>query len=196
MRLRSYERIVDNCRRLGQIHQFRYEPFLLMVGALSNGGAKAAAALQGHSIQKFVHRELVIHDDLVKGHKATYSRARARWNPVMKAGVSRRLGDEVPDPNVVGWEAGDVRQEDEAGDPGQGDDDDADQYGYEYGPGGDDGQGDQDEDDGDSYETPRPTKQSPTLNILYGQYMLSTKAYQSALCECAMLHWMIGWGRD
>jgi hypothetical protein len=33
------------------------------------------------------------------------------------------------------------------------------------------------------YETPRPVKASPTLNILYGQYMLSTKAYQSALCE-------------
>jgi len=181
MRIRAFDKVVENCKRLAQIHQFRMEPFLLLLGALSGGGAKAAAALQNHQLQKFLHRELVIHDDLVRGHKATYNRERARWNPVTRIGVSRRLGDEVPEPYMVdedgesGGRGGDYGEtggeEDEA--------DDYEQYGYADADAQGGGEGEMVE-----YETPRPVRASPTLNILYGQYMLSTRAYQSALCEC------------
>ena len=181
MRIRAFDKVVDNCRRLAQIHQFRMEPFLLLLGALSGGGAKAAAAFQNHQLQKFLHRELVIHDDLVRGHKATYNRERARWNPVTRIGVSRRLGDEVPEA-YMGEEDGESGVQPHGGGDVAGEDDEAEDY-EQYGYADAEGHG---EEGGEmvEYETPRPVRNSPTLNILYGQYMLSTKAYQSALCEC------------
>ena len=95
MRTRAYEKIVDNARRLAQIHQFRNEPFHICLAACGGGGSKASAALQNLQFQKFLHRELRIHDDVVKGRKLNYSAIMNRWTTVLKAGVNRMPGEEV-----------------------------------------------------------------------------------------------------
>ena len=143
IRTRSFEKIIDNSRRLAQMHQFRPEPFLIMLASLGGGGLQAQTAWMSLQLQKFIHRELRISDDSVKGLKLRYVAKSGRWMPVIKVGLSRRLGDDVDD-----------------------------------------------EDDGESesamvgestQETPLPKVASPHLNIIYGQHMISAKAYQSAL---------------
>ena len=169
MRMKAYEKIVDNCKRLAQIHQFRPEPFLLLLSSISRGGSKAAAAWQNLQLQKYLHRDLRIHDSIVKGHKTNFNVQWGRWTTVGRIGLSRRLGDNV---------------DDEEGEEGEGDED---------GDGGGDGGDDEDEENEQredrganqsAAEVLKPTKFSPTLNVIYGQHMLSARAYQSALCEC------------
>lgn len=177
IRIKSYDRVVDHCKRIAQLHQFRMEPFLLILGALSAGGQKASAAFQVNHLQKYLHRDLEMHDDLVKGHKLVYSKKNGRWRPIVTTGVSRRLGDEddlhdegdddesetsaaramvrVPEETLNDEEERDANEE---------------------------GEGDSAEVE-EGYYNPRPTRFSPTLNALYGQCMLSAKAYQSALCR-------------
>ena len=160
MRTRSYDKVVDNCRRIAQLHQFRQEPFLLILGALGGGGIKASNAWQSLQLQKFLHRDLRIHDDVVRGRKVTFSAPTGRWSTVIKIGLSRRLGDEIEE-NGTEREATNNDEDDEA-------------------------DGDEEDEGRDilaEADIVRPTVFSPKLNVLYGQIMLSTKAYQSALCE-------------
>ena len=183
IRMKSYDRVVDHCKRIAQLHQFRMEPFLLMLGALSNGGQKASAAFQVNHLQKFLHRDLVMYDDLVKGRKLVYSKKIGRWRPLVTTGVSRRLGDKdelhedgnddderstdagkaaARSGNDTGRKVADAEEDDEAEEE-------------------DDGEGQSEA--VEEYDNPRPERFSPTLNALYGQCMLSAKAYQSALCK-------------
>ncbi|KAK4684844.1 general transcription factor 3C polypeptide 3 (transcription factor C subunit 4), partial [Tremellales sp. Uapishka_1] len=108
MRMRQYEKITDNCKRLAQIHQFRPEPFLIMLRALG-GGIKAQQAWAALPLQKFLHRELRIFDEAVGGYKMTYSVKAGRWTQIQKVGLSRRLGDDY------GLGDGDEEDEEEEG---------------------------------------------------------------------------------
>lgn len=217
MRTKQYPKIVDNCRRLSQLFQFRMEPLLLLLGALAGGGEKAAGAWRVIQLQKFIHRDLTIHDDLVQGHRSTYSKRFARWHPIVKIGVSRRLGDSAhydngprgpdlmkngrgvvrdgsaPTPGANGKTNGHTKAN-SGGEDGDGDEDDEDAYVPDMYDVLEDGEEEQEEpydDEGeeddeevvDTFETPRPTIPSATLNVIYGQYMLSTRAHQSALCK-------------
>lgn len=155
MRTRSYEKITENSRRLAQMHQFRPEPFLIMLASLGSGGIKANNAWMSLQLQKFIHRELRISDDAVKGSNLHYNPPMQRWAPVVRTGLSRRLGDQV-------GEGEDPDNEDEGEDGSV-----RDSMGGET-----------------SLETPLPKMASPSLNAIYGQHMLSAKAYQSALCGC------------
>lgn len=223
MRLKAYDKIVDNCKRLSQMYQFRMEPLLLLLGCLADGGEKADSAWKVLQLQKFIHRDLTIHDGLLKGHRSTYSKRFARWHPIIKVGVSRRLGDEQHYDDGAGNEAviangrGGLKRggsSNTGGQRGRGrgkstanrgrttgrsgsrdgdedeDDDDEDDFEPEMNDLAEDededegaGYGDDEEGGGEEYETPRPTIPSASLNAIYGQYMLSTKANQSALCE-------------
>lgn len=181
MRLKQYEKIVFNCKRLAQLHQFRIEPFLLMMNCLSLAGNKGSKAFGELQLQKFIHRELVIHDSLVKGHQATYSERNSRWNPVVKVGVSRRLGDEAfyndgRDEHGERDEEDEGRDEDREPSP---DVDEGEEMGYE---------GSETEigmmgEEAWQVDVPRPTDRIPHYNVIYGLNMLSSKAYQSALCK-------------
>lgn len=111
MRMKAYDKIVDNSKRLTQMHQFRAEPINLMLACLAGGGIKAHLAWQNLQIQKFLHRELRIHNDAVSGRKMHYHVGAVRWSVVVKTGLSHRLGDVVEDDD----------------EPGDGDDEDADE---------------------------------------------------------------------
>lgn len=157
--MKAYDKIVDNGKRLAQMHQFRPEPLLLILGALAGGGSKAAAAFSSLQLHKFVHRDLRIQDGIIRGQKAVFGPKMGRWTTSQKVGLSRVLGDDL----------GDKPDEDEDEDPGE--------------------EGDEDDQEGGDAaaieaEYPKPTKFSPVLYAFYGQHMLATKAYQSALCEC------------
>lgn len=222
MRTKQYPKIVDNCRRLSQLFQFRMEPLLLLLGALAGGGEKAAGAWRIIQLQKFIHRDLTIHDDLVQGHRSTYSKRFARWYPIIKIGVSRRLGDaahyddgpRAPDlltngrghrirdgssatPGAAAKGNGHVKGK-RGGEDGDGDEDDEDGFVPDIDDVLEDGEEeqedpyedeleDEDEDAEETYETPRPSIPSASLNVIYGQYMLSTRAHQSALCKPSLL---------
>ena len=95
MRTRSFEKIIDNSRRLAQMHQFRPDPLLIMLASLGGGGLKAQNAWMSLQLQKFIHRELRISDESVKGLKLHYVAKSGRWAPVIKIGLSRRLGDDL-----------------------------------------------------------------------------------------------------
>ncbi len=151
MRTRSYDKICENTRRLAQMHQFRPEPFLIMLASLGSGGIKANNAWMNVQLQKFIHRELRISDDAVKGLKLHYNPPSQRYAPVIRIGLSRSLGDEIGD-----------EPEDE--DEGEDDPAEASMDGEE------------------APEAPLPKMAPPLLNAIYGQHMLSAKAYQSALC--------------
>jgi general transcription factor 3C polypeptide 3 (transcription factor C subunit 4) len=184
MRLRLYDRIVDNCKRLAQMHQFHMEPYLLLLNCLSQGGLEAHKAFENLQLQKFIHRELTIHDALVKGQPATYSKKMLRWTPVVKVGMSRRLGDEAfrqdgQDEGDVNGEEG-YREETVQFD----EEDETDEL------------GDMDEEGEGKWavDVPRPTAPIPHLNVIYALHMLSSKAYQSALCQYRQpLPWWDSW---
>ena len=179
MRTRTYDKITDNAKRLAQMHQFRAEPFLLLLGCLSGGGQKARVACANIQLQKFVHRELRISDDAVTGRALHFHPPFGRWAPVITPGLSRRLGDDVGE-----------RDEDEEG--GEEEEDDAPKRNRtkkKRAPIVED-EDDEDEEDesfdhsttGDAQEVPLPKIHSPYLNVMYGQLMLCAKAYQSAMC--------------
>ena len=153
IRTRSYEKITENSRRLAQMHQFRPEPFLIMLASLGGGGQKAHTAWMSLQLQKFIHRELRISDDAVKGLKLHWSNVNQRYTPVVRTGLSWRLGDDVGD-----------EPDEEEGD-------------------GEDGSVGQSMVSEKGQEATRPKVASAPLNALYGQHMLSAKAYQSALCK-------------
>lgn len=188
MRTRSYDAIADNCRRLAQLHQFRAEPFLLMLAAMGGGGLRAEAVWSKTPLSRFIHRELRLADEAVAGIKMTFNKRNRRWNQVSVVGLSRRLGDDL----------GDDEPEEEEGADGQ-----SQAASRASGPAaaadGQDASGDDDADDDDELPLgaeaggmdaendngpiPKPTVPSPYLNAIYGQYMLTQKSYQSALCE-------------
>lgn len=150
----------------------------MMMNLLSQGGIKAQEAFGNDKLQKFIHRELTIYDSLVRGHKATYSTKFQRWNPVVRTGISRRLGDErlyddddgradaettvrggsEAAPSVV--DHGDVNIENRI-DGGEGEKREEMWY----------------------IDVPKPTDPSPYYNSIYGLHMLSQKQYQIALCK-------------
>lgn len=171
MRMQSHDRIVDNCKRLQQMHQFRSEPLLLMLAALG-GGLKQQNAWHNLALQKFLHREVRIYDEAVCGVPLRFNKRHMRWAQIISTGVSRRLGDlaqdEADDGGSAGVSAPDPTLEGEADEDEEG------------------GDGDDDvterPDAGDQI-VPRPRKHSPVFNALYGQNMLTTRSYQSALCK-------------
>jgi general transcription factor 3C polypeptide 3 (transcription factor C subunit 4) len=135
------------------MHQFRPEPFLIMLASLCGGGQKAHNAWQNIQLQKFIHRELRITDEAAKGLKLHYKPSTQRWAPIVRIGFSRRLGDDVgddPEEEEDNREDGSVMQSND-GEMGK--------------------------------EAPLPKTSSPILNAIYGQHMISARAYQSALCR-------------
>lgn len=175
--MRKTEAITDNCKRLAQLHQFRPEPLLLMLSALG-GGTRGQGAWHNLALQKFLHREVRIYDEAVAGVKLRYNKRHRRWAQVLESGRSRRFGDLVLE--------GD---DDNASTPRQRrqkkqDDDMSDEE--------DDEESDEDESVApsgvvDDHECPKPTKYSPVFNTLYGQNMLTTRSYQSAMCKCRLV---------
>lgn len=175
MRMQAHDKIVDNCKRLQQMHQFRSEPLLLMLAALG-GGLKQQSAWHNLALQKFLHREVRIYDEAVCGVPLRFNKRHMRWAQIINTGVSRRLGDLAPeeadDDASTGVGAPDPTLE------GDGDEDEL----------AADGDEDATErtDAGDQI-VPRPKKHSPVFNALYGQNMLTTRSYQSALCELTVV---------
>lgn len=96
MRTKAYLKIANNCRRLSQMHQFRTEPYFIMLACIGGGGIPAFAAWQDLRLQKFLHRELMIYDAVVKGYKFHFSTSNGRWAQEIKSGLTSRLGDAVP----------------------------------------------------------------------------------------------------
>lgn len=165
------------------MHQFRPEPLLLMLACLG-GGMKAAEASQNLALQKFMHREVRIYDEAVSGIKLRYNTRHKRWAQIITAGQSRRLGDFVEEDadsdNSEG--AGESKAARpaaiEGAADGDEDDDEGDDEDRSVAPSALDPSGVDEE-----HDCPKPTKYSPTFNTLYGQNMLTTKSYQSALCR-------------
>jgi len=165
--MKSFERISDNAKRLAQMHQFRPEPLLLMLSALG-GGAKQQHVWSNLALQKFLHREVRIYDEAVYGVKLRFNARHQRWAQILTTGQSRRLGDVILDDDHPSR-----RQSRGAGDHDAEDEDE---------------EVDEDEQmpstgEAEEHECPKPTSHSPVFNTLYGQNMLTTKSYQSALCE-------------
>jgi general transcription factor 3C polypeptide 3 (transcription factor C subunit 4) len=187
--MRKGEAITENCKRLAQLHQFRPEPLLLMLCALG-GGFKGQGVWHNLALQKFLHREVRIYDEAVAGVKLRYNRRHRRWAQVLESGRSRRLGDvlhhDVDDEDGTPQGTPQPRQQ-------QDDDEDEDMNDDE---GDGDGDGEADDDPlGPTalaaealHECPKPTKYSPVFNTMYGQNMLTTRSYQSALCKSPKLH--------
>lgn len=185
MRQRSWLVVVDNCRRLAQLHQFRPEPFLVMMGCLGTGGVAAHRAWNGRELQKFLHRELRIWDDAVQGRKLRYSARNGRWGPVNRIGLSRNLGDDMGSSEDEGaGEKDDEFQRDEVVDgEGAGLHRASVDASVEH----EDGPADGEEDHaagGEWNVKPKlPQHNSAEYNVLYGMYMLDGRSWQSALCE-------------
>ncbi|KAK8847416.1 hypothetical protein IAR55_005274 [Kwoniella newhampshirensis] len=92
MHLRAYDKIVDNCKRLSQIHQFLPSPLLLLLGALTSGGLKAQAAWSTQPIQSYISREMKTHDCAVVGEKLHFSAPTRRWT--LNRGLTRKERDD------------------------------------------------------------------------------------------------------
>ncbi|WOO80159.1 Transcription factor tau subunit sfc4 [Vanrija pseudolonga] len=183
MRLGAYDTIVDNCKRLSQLHQFRPEPILLMLSAMG-GGYKQQSSWQNLALQKFLHRELRIYDEAVCGVKLRYNSRVQRWAQIQTTGQSRRLGDFIDIDDEVDETAGKSSQPwrpgtqevDEDDEPEEDEDGEAEGDGEEA-----DASADPSGAVEGATEIPKPTKHSPVFNALYGQNMLTAKSYQSAL---------------
>lgn len=167
--MRKCEAITDNCKRLAQLHQFRPEPLLLMLSALG-GGLKGQGSWHNLALQKFLHREVRIYDEAVAGVQLRYNKRHRRWAQVLESGRSRRFGDVVEEEDE---ENGRQRGQDKGDDASDEDDHEAEDEEDSMAPSG----------TADQHECPKPTKYSPVFNTMYGQNMLTTKSYQSALCE-------------
>ncbi|WWD21507.1 hypothetical protein CI109_105993 [Kwoniella shandongensis] len=89
---RAYDKIVDNCKRLSQLHQFQPSPLLLLLGALTSGGLKAQAAWSTHPVQSYISREMKTHDDAVLGERLHFSAPTRRWAP--NRGLTRKEKDD------------------------------------------------------------------------------------------------------
>lgn len=166
MRMKSYERISDNAKRLAQMHQFRPEPLLLMLSALG-GGAKQQHVWSNLALQKFLHREVRIFDEAVYGVKLRFNQRHQRWAQILTTGQSRRLGDVLLEDDHPSRRQSRVAEDDDVED-----DEEAEENEPMTASG-----------DGEEHDCPKPTCHSPVFNTLYGQNMLTTKSYQSALCE-------------
>lgn len=186
--MRLYDKIIENCKRLIQMHQFRIEPLLLMNAALASGGSKAQKQYQDRTFQRFIHRELRIFEQSVRGIRLRWNGLTMRYNEITKVGWSRKLGDvssgeEEGDGDEDGDEGGSV-----APTPGKTkgkrsksserrdevDEEEEDEEDGRYGPTGDD-------DQPEAPPLPKPTKASPNFNAVYGQLMLTNSAYQTSL---------------
>lgn len=95
LRARHYPRIVQNCRRLTQMHQFSLQPFQIMLACLQGGGLKANNAYQVHGLQKFILREMRIYEAVAEGKRFHYSIKDRRWAQEKQQGLSENLGDEI-----------------------------------------------------------------------------------------------------
>ncbi|GMK54381.1 hypothetical protein CspeluHIS016_0109670 [Cutaneotrichosporon spelunceum] len=194
IRMRKGEAVTENCKRLAQLHQFRPEPLLLMLAALG-GGFKGQGVWHNLALQKFLHREVRIYDEAVAGVKLRYNKRHRRWAQVLESGRSRRLGD------VLHHDMDHDEDETPQGTPQLRkslDDEDEDMHDEEVdrdgegdgeGEGEGDGAGDDEDEsmapsgiaDTEPHECPKPKKYSPVFNTMYGQNMLTTRSYQSAL---------------
>lgn len=161
IRLKAYDRIADNCKRLAQMHQFRPEPLLLLLSSLG-GGTKQQIVWSNLALQKFLHREVRIYDEAVYGVKLRFNKRHQRWAQILTTGQSRRLGDPVDDE-----QSRQPRNDEEEGDEEEEEEDETGSVEVET----------------SEHDCPKPTTNSPVFNTLYGQNMLTTKSYQSALCE-------------
>lgn len=199
MRTRSYTTIAEMCKRLAQGHQFRTEPFLLMLGCMGGGGIPAHAAWQDSKLQKFIHRELRMYDNVVRGLKFHYSVPAGRWTQEIQIGYSDRLDDNVP---VEGEDEDELDEDDDEARPKQRKkagvawrkgaripleqiNDPPEEFQEEAMDDDDEGTmaGGEGNNMGIGEIAVRPTVNSPTWNWLYGTWMLNSKSYQSALCE-------------
>jgi general transcription factor 3C polypeptide 3 (transcription factor C subunit 4) len=170
MRLKSYDRISDNAKRLAQMHQFRPEPLLLMLSALG-GGAKQQHVWSNLALQKFLHREVRIFDEAVYGVKLRFNQRHQRWAQILTTGQSRRLGDVLlEDDHPSRRQSRGVAEDEEAEEDEEADEDEPMTAAGE----------------GEEHDCPKPTCHSPVFNTLYGQNMLTTRSYQSALCELSL----------
>ncbi|WWC67957.1 uncharacterized protein I206_101876 [Kwoniella pini CBS 10737] len=65
MRLRAYDKITENCKRLSQMQQFDPSPILLMLNTISTGGIKALNAWGTASVQHFISREMRTYHEVI-----------------------------------------------------------------------------------------------------------------------------------
>lgn len=179
IRTKAWDKIAENSKRLAQLHQFRPEPMLLMLSAFG-AGQKQQLAWHNVTLQKFLHRELRIYDEAVLGVKLRWNKIHQRWAQIIQAGVNRRVIDTTADvdESVRMFRTG-SNQDDNGNESDEEEVDD----GVDEDEG--DVEGDRDivmdaamEDEAH----PKPHIQSPVFNTMYGQNMLTTKSYQSALC--------------
>ncbi|WVF69789.1 hypothetical protein IAT40_004568 [Kwoniella sp. CBS 6097] len=172
MRLRAYDKIVENCKRLSQLHQFLPLPLLLLLGSISTGGLKAIAAWDTAAMHAYIPRELRNHIDAlpstnergeVTPPKLHYNVTAGRWagSRLVKAD---RIKDEEDDADIdvgvgaAGNDGEEEEQEDERGARSK-------------------------DDDGEEPDSrpDLPKKGSPYLNVLHAQMLLSSKSYQPSL---------------
>jgi hypothetical protein len=93
--MRQYPRIISNCRRLAQMHQFSTEPFQIMLACLQGGGLKAQESYQITTLQKFILRELRLYEAAANGGRFHYSVKDRRWAEERRMGLSDNLGDDL-----------------------------------------------------------------------------------------------------
>ncbi|WVQ98069.1 hypothetical protein IAU59_005191 [Kwoniella sp. CBS 9459] len=171
MRLRAYDKIVDNCKRLSQLHQFLPLPFLLLLGSISTGGMKAIAAWDTAAMHAYIPRELRNHIDALpsvdeKGEpeppKLHYNVSAGRW-ATTRPGKADRIRDEAEEEDDV---AVSILARRDAQDDDEGDEDE---------------RGAREKGDEETDRPDLPTKGSPYLNVLHAEMLLSSKSYQTAL---------------
>nr|XP_018265461.1 uncharacterized protein I303_01827 [Kwoniella dejecticola CBS 10117]OBR87619.1 hypothetical protein I303_01827 [Kwoniella dejecticola CBS 10117] len=176
MRLRAYDKITDNCKRLSQMQQFDPSPILLMLNTISTGGMKALHAWGTASVQNFISREMrTYHEDdgpnrdreqrsnsiapetrtgvapaLAPGSKIHYSAHFERW----AHSKGNKTDDGVIDRNDL-----DQRSDTEDAD------------GAGVGVGGEE----------KKFKPELPKTDSPYWYTLHGQEMVTNRSYQSAL---------------
>ncbi|WRT64759.1 uncharacterized protein IL334_001693 [Kwoniella shivajii] len=166
MRLRSYEKITDNCKRLSQMHQFDPSPILLMQSALSTGGLKAFQAWGAAAVQAFISREM-----------KTYASA-------IPLTVEHKGGEEIPPTSnaitttKLHYNAPSNRWTHNRGSRFDGDTQDHNDEEHDQDDDNDNNENNHNDDEKKKPDLPK--KASPYWYILHGQEMVTNKSYQSA----------------
>ncbi|WWC86899.1 uncharacterized protein L201_001778 [Kwoniella dendrophila CBS 6074] len=171
LRLRSYEKIADSCKRLAQMQQFDSSPLLLMMNCLSTGGLKGSQAFGSTVIQNFISREMKTYSeavsDLISTTRSLYISSTSITN---KENISlSKLHYNAPTGrwtlNRGGKFDDDVLLNDQHNDDEEEDDENASNNLNE-----------------EKRKRPElPTKESPYWYTLHGQEMLANRSFQSAL---------------
>lgn len=194
IKLKAFDKVGENCRRLSQMHQFRIEPLLLFQAALSGGGTTAHTVWCSLNMQRFIHREMRIYEDAIDARGMHYHPARQRWMIPPKVGVSRLLDEVFEDERTM-------NEDDDTPVPDEGGGGKAKGAGTKKKQGprkskagalaealeeeeevDEEGQGEEEEMEAEA-EMPRPKAVSPYWCTVYGQYMLASQSHHGALCE-------------